>query len=322
MASKNQIAASALRQNTDTARVAILMCTKDGAAFLHDQLQSIADQTHMNWILFVSDDRSTDETKEILGRFADSHGQKMVIRSGPEKGACANFLSLANDPTISADYFAFSDQDDVWYPDKLRRALTWLVTVPSDAPGLYCGRTELMSFDGQSYGFSPLFTRPPSFQNALVQSLGGGNTMVFNRATKKILEATATFEVTSHDWWVYQLVSAAGGVVRYDPQPALKYRQHLNNLSGSNLGWRARFVRIRMLLSGRFRDWNEKNITALKRLPAYLMPPKNRETLELFTKARDASFLKRLDYLRQSGVYRQTFLGNLGLLAAAIIKKI
>ena len=97
------------------AQIAILMCTKNGAAFLAEQLKSIADQTHANWILFVSDDGSTDETRNILRRFADSHEQTTVVRNGPGKGVCANFLSLATDSTIDADYFAFSDQDDVWY---------------------------------------------------------------------------------------------------------------------------------------------------------------------------------------------------------------
>src|SRR5207253_1787714 len=106
-----------------------------------------------------------------------THDQKTIVRNGPANGVCANFLSLATDPAIDADYFAFSDQDDVWYRDKLRRALTWLATVPGDVPALYCGRTELMSIDGRSYGLSPLFTRPPTFRNALVQNLGGGNTM-------------------------------------------------------------------------------------------------------------------------------------------------
>src|SRR6267142_2980219 len=249
MAAKNEIDTSVSHGNIGAERVAILMCTKDGAAFLGDQLKSIADQTHENWMLIVSDDGSIDETKTILERFAESRHQTTMIRNGPAKGVCANFLSLAADPAIDADYFAFSDQDDVWYLDKLRRALTWLVAVPGNVPALYCGRTELMSIDGQSYGFSPLFTRPPTFRNALVQNLGGGNTMVFNRAAKKILESAAAFEVVLHDWWVYQLVTAAGGVVHYDRQPALKYRQHPDNLIGSNLGWRARLSRIRMMLS-------------------------------------------------------------------------
>ena len=184
------------------------------------------------------------------------------------KGVCANFLSLATDPAIDADYFAFSDQDDVWYKDKLQRALTWLVTVPDDVPALYCGRTELVSNDGRSYGFSPLFTRPIAFRNALIQSLGGGNTMVFNKAAKRLLETTGRLDVVLHDWWMYQLVSAVGGAIRYDPQPALKYRQHPDNLIGSNRGWRARLVRIRMMLSGRFRDWNTMNIAALQHVPA------------------------------------------------------
>ncbi len=136
----------------DAAQVAILMCTKDGAAFLDEQLGSIADQSHANWSLFVSDDGSTDETREILRRFAESHAQKTTIRNGPGKGVCANFLSLATDMTIDADYFAFSDQDDIWYKNKLNRALNWLATVPADVPALYCGRTELVSDDGRSYG--------------------------------------------------------------------------------------------------------------------------------------------------------------------------
>src|SRR6516162_5372814 len=111
------------------ARVAILMCTKDGAAFINCQLKSIADQSHKNWILIVSDDGSTDDTVAKIQQFAEVHPQKTTIRRGPGKGVCANFLSLANDSTIDADYFAFSDQDDFWHPDKLQRALAWLTTV-------------------------------------------------------------------------------------------------------------------------------------------------------------------------------------------------
>ena len=235
---------------------------------------------------------------------------------------CANFLSLAIDPAIEADYVAFCDQDDIWHNDKIRRALAWLVTVPDGVPALYCGRTELMSVAAQSYGLSPLFTRPPTFRNALVRNLGGGNTMVFNRAAKKLLELAGTVEAVLHDWWMYQLVSAADGMVHYDPQPAIKYRQHPGNLIGTNLGWRAKLVRLRMLMNGRFRDWNDINIAALRRLPAQLIRPRNREVLELFAQAKSATVLKRLAYLRRSGVYRQTLLGDLGLLAAVMIKRI
>jgi glycosyltransferase involved in cell wall biosynthesis len=322
MPATNEVVPQVPDASIDVAQVAILMCTKNGAAFLDEQLESIADQTHANWTLFVSDDGSTDETRKILNDFAQSHTQKAIVRDGPGMGVCANFLSLATDPTIDADYFAFSDQDDVWYDDKLERALTWLVTVPADIPALYCGRTELVSDDGRPYGFSPLFSRPIAFCNALVQSLGGGNTMVFNKAAKRLLETAGKLEVVLHDWWMYQLISAAGGAIRYDPRPTLKYRQHLDNLIGSNRGWRARLVRFRMILNGRFRDWNTMNIAALRQVPAHLIKPQNRTILQLLDQARTASFPKRLFYLKRCGVYRQTLLGNIGLLVATVLKRI
>ena len=306
----------------DTAHVAILMCTKDGAAFLGEQLASIAGQTHGNWSLIVSDDGSRDATLSILSRFAEGRAQKITVRGGPQQGVCANFLSLATDPSIAADYFAFSDQDDIWYDDKLERALKWIGTVPDGVPAVYCGRTELVSNDGRSYGLSPLFTRPVAFRNAIVQSLGGGNTMVFNAAAKRLLETTGRLDVVLHDWWLYQLVSASGGAVHYDPQPMLKYRQHPDNLIGSNHGWGARLIRLRMIFQGRFRDWNAKNIAALQRIRADLITPQNRATLALFAKAREAPLLQRLYYLKQSGIYRQTLLGNLGLVLATILKRI
>jgi glycosyltransferase involved in cell wall biosynthesis len=307
---------------TEAARVAILLCTKEGAPFLGEQLKSYADQTHANWFLVVSDDGSRDATRETIEGFAAKHPQRVVMREGPRQGVTANFLSLAADPTIEADYFAFSDQDDVWHADKLRRALASLAGAPGDTPALYCGRTELMTENGHTYGLSPLFRRPPSFRNALVQSLGGGNTMVFNRAAKKLVEAAGAQQVVLHDWWLYQLVSAAGGAVVYDPRPMLRYRQHPDNLIGSNRGGQARLLRIRLMLGGRFRDWNDTNMAALRRLPAHLITPANRQVLDLFVAARTAPLPKRLAYLGRSGVYRQTLLGNIGLLAAAILNRI
>src|SRR4029077_3233416 len=114
----------------------------------------------------------------------------------------------------------------------------------------------------------------------------------------------------------------AGGMIRYDARPMVKYRQHPDNLIGSNLGGRARFVQFCRMLKGRFHSWNTINIAALRRLPADLLRPTNREVLALFAKARCASLPKRLYYLAKSGVYRQSLAGNLTLLAATILKRI
>lgn len=317
-----QINAHKSRKGDETASVAILMGTCNGAKFIGEQLQSFADQTHSNWSLFASDDGSADDTEEIIKRFGQSHEQRTTFRRGPGKGVSVNFLTLATDPTIEADYFAFSDQDDIWYRNKLSRSLRWISTVPADVPALYCARTELMTADGRSFGYSPIHSRPPSFRNALVQSLGGGNTMLFNRATKKLLRAAGIQGPAFYDWWMYQLVTAAGGVVRYDPEPVLKYRQHSNNLVGSNRGWNARLLRLRMMLDGEFSRWNDTNIAALQSVPDDLITAQNRDVLRAFAKVRNASLPRRILYLFGSGVYRQTWLDNVGLFLAIGLKKI
>ena len=146
--------------------------------------------------------------------------------------------------------------------------------------------------------------------------------MVFNNATRALLcRAGANLPVATHDWWTYLVVTGCGGKVFYDSKPTLRYRQHDGNLVGMNATLVARFKRLRMLWQGRFSHWSDGNIAALHKLHEKLTP-ESREILEHFVKARQMSFIRRLMYLKRSGIYRQTLLGNLGLIAAAVFRKI
>jgi len=303
-------------------KVAILLCTCHGQRFLGDQIKSIASQTYTNWEIWVSDDRSRDNTHAILNAYkAEWPEGQLSVLAGPCKGFASNFLSLTCNPDINADYCAYSDQDDMWEEDKLERAVTWLNTIPEGIPALYCSRTRLVDADNLSIGFSPLFTKPPHFANALVQNIGGGNTMVFNRAARALLLKGGTnVTVISHDWWAYMVISGCGGRVFYDSYAAIRYRQHCGNLVGSNITWKKKLARIAQLWQGRFKHWNDVNIQALIRLRIDLTPA-NRQTFECFSNARNQSLVPRLIGLKRSGIHRQTLAGNLGLIAASILKK-
>jgi hypothetical protein len=246
----------------------------------------------------------------------------LSVHSGPKTGFATNFLLLTCNASIKADYYAYADQDDIWEKDKIARALQWLESIPTDIPALYCSRTRLIDKCGTEIGLSPLFTKPPSFTNALVQNIGGGNTMVFNSAARALLqEAGEKLPVVSHDWWAYLLITACGGKVFYDTHPTVCYRQHEKNMVGMNSSWPARLKRIKMLWQGRFHDWNDGNINSLESM-LHRLTPENQKILKLFSIARKSSLLRRIMLLKRSGIYRQTLLGNLGLVAAAILGKL
>ena len=302
--------------------VAILLCTYNGARFIKEQLESIHNQVHNNVKVWASDDGSSDQTINILRQYRTAWGdEKLNITSGPQKGFAANFLSLTCNPDIQADFFAFADQDDIWQPKKLSQALTQLQAIPASTPALYCARTQLIDEANNKTGYSPLYKRRPSFNNALVQSLASGNSMVMNKAARDILCKVGPLHIASHDWWAYMLVTGIGGIVIYDRHPNVLYRQHDQNVLGAPPGWRASKKRISMLLAGRFKNWNDINIQALQQARE-LLTRDNKTMLENFSQARRGNVLTRVTRLFISGVYRQTIAGRVALIVAAILKKI
>ena len=308
---------------TQDDHVAVLMGLFNGAANLPEQLNSISWQTHENWSLIVSDDGSCDRGPTLVQKFAEQTTKSVTSINGPRRGFAQNFLHLLTTAGPIVPFAALSDQDDVWLPEKLERAIAMLQTVPKERPALYAGRTVICDAELRPLRRSPLFGLPPGFPNALVQCIGGGNTMVLNRAALDLVQDTARHAVgiVAHDWWIYQIVSGSGGLVIYDTTPMVLYRQHGSNIIGANDSLLASMKRMLKVFSGRYRMWNDANISALDS-SAHWLTPEARETLAKFKEARNGPPHSRLRALRESGVYRQTRRGNHALSFGALIGKL
>lgn len=302
--------------------VAILLATLNGAEFLEEQLESIEVQSHKNWHVWASDDGSSDGTLDLLSDWIGAVGPRRAsLLVGPGEGFVSNFQSLIGDKNINADYFAFCDQDDVWFEDKLERGVSCLRTINPDLPAIYCSRTEMIDAHGNSFrSLSPLFLRAPSFANALVQSIAGANTMVLNRAARDLMARYVNLRPVSHDWWAYQLVTGVGGRLIYDAEPSIYYRQHGGNLIGGNQGWGARLRRLNMLMRGGFAEWNDVNAACLARAwPSLTL--ESRGLLTEFEAIRSAGLSGRISGAFDNRLYRQTRLGNIGMSAAFVMGK-
>jgi len=304
-------------------KVAILLGTYNGQDYIQEQLDSFESQSHTDWNLWVSDDGSIDNTVSIVRDFSKKIGSNRVNQvSGPKKGFATNFLGLIRNLNINADAYAYSDQDDIWMADKLERAVCFLSSVSVKTPALYCSRTIYVDKNNQHLKPSQNFKKSPSFSNALVQNIASGNTMVFNEAARSLLlQLHPDTKIDLHDWVTYILVTGAGGQVCFDQNPSVRYRQHSRNLIGMNVGMIAAIRRFKMLLKGRFREWNDTNEGILKKMDAQLTSS-NRIVFNEFIKARHSKGISRLTFLIRSGVYRQTFLNSLALYFAALISKV
>lgn len=304
-------------------KIAVLLCTYNGTKYIRKQIDSIINQTEVNWTIFASDDGSTDDTLAILSEYQSRLGEdRFIIIKGPGKGFAWNFINLLEASGNEYSHYAFSDQDDEWHTDKLSRGLLYLDKIAAEIPAVHCGRTLLVDENDKEIGYSPLFKKIPSFKNALIQSIAGGNTMMLNNSARSIIIKTPRwYEIVSHDWWIYILITGCNGKVFYDEKPTINYRQHTDNIVGSNMSWLGRIQRISGLLDGKFRVWIQKNLDAMAAMDIPLSK-ENKNVLALFSRARNANFVERVSIFCKLKMYRQTFFGTIALFVAIILKKI
>lgn len=295
-------------------RVTIALCTRNGAAHLRAQLDSYAAQSHAHWDLWVSDDGSTDATREILQDFATRHGAGRSIRilDGPQSGVAANFLSLLCHPDLPAQPVALSDQDDLWLPEKLSLGLADLA---GDTPCLYGAQSIHVDADLTPIGRS-LGGGVPSFGNALVQNIVSGHSAMLNApALALVRRAGVPQGIPYHDWWLYQLMTGAGGRVVVRPDAVLLYRQHGDNAMGSHQGMQATLTRVRQVFSTTFGSWVAANVRALH--ATKVMSPMAQSTLTALETHSGGP--ARLRAFRRHGVSRQGRAGNAALALAVLL---
>lgn len=304
------------RPQTAPPHVSVVMATRNGARHLAEQLESIAAQTHRNWSLFVSDDGSTDGTVAILQDFARRFPVQIV--QGPILGAAANFLSALCHPLLPPGIVALADQDDVWLTGKLSRALRRMEPALGKGPVLYAAESVLTDAALQPLRASSAGRAGPGFGPSLCQNLFGGHTMVLDEQAHRLIRAAGVPDgIAFHDWWVYQLVSGAGGQLILDPAPVARYRQHDTNVLGGAGGALPALRRTGLALRGTWGKQMQAQAQALQSR-SHLLNPDAQKTLQDFLSAPKAG-PGRIAAFRRLGLRRSSAKGNALMLTAALL---
>lgn len=208
----------------------VLMSTYNGQAFLKKQLDSIFEQDYSEKIeTIIRDDGSIDNTKEIISQYPQSDKRIITLIEGTNVGPQKSFLELIR-LSGEADYYFFADQDDIWYKDKISRAINSIR--PYDIPACYCSNYDIYNCDMHKIRRN-VITERPNFKplSIIFYNQIPGCVMGFNKNLMDALKKIKIDNVMMHDSMVLSFCACIGKIV-YDKRPTIAHRIHGDNVVG------------------------------------------------------------------------------------------
>lgn len=300
-----------------THQIDILMATYQGAHYVREQIESIQKQTNQDWRLIVNDDGSTDGTWEILTDLSKIDPRIVLLPRTVRFGVIGNFSSLMQ--YTFAPYIMFSDQDDVWFPNKIAETLAEMKAMEqkygNKTPLLV--HTDLRVVDAQLKPINPSFwqyahldcRRFIKLNRLLTQNVVTGCTMMLNRSLLE-LARPVPLEALMHDWWI-ALVASTFGHISIVPEATMAYRQHGRNQLGAQA-----YGLKRIWHNGLSILWNNKKHQKAKQATLFSqryndkLDPLSRKVLEAYQDYCMGGFLKKRITLIKYGFYKSGFLRN------------
>lgn len=234
-------------------RVNIILPTYNGEQYIEALFQSLINQTYRNIDVWIRDDGSTDGTLAIIQHYCAASFDGVRFHQikddlGNLKTARCCFEILLN--ASPAEYYAFCDQDDVWNPEKIQRAVDFLDTVDDQTCALYAAgyhicdaNLNLIQEGRKPRPFSQLNLGRAFFNYGA--GLGQGFTLVFNRRMKELAFRPGHSEIRGQDVWLWAVVTGLQGIYYYDDYPSAMYRRHGATVTETGKGklqlWKSRF---------------------------------------------------------------------------------
>ncbi|ENN2392583.1 glycosyltransferase family 2 protein [Vibrio alginolyticus] len=134
--------------------VSIIMPTYNSTDTVVESIQSVLSQTYKNWELIIVDDRSTDNTWQVIQTYADKYDNIRVYQNKENLGAGAsrNFAIKK----ARGRFIAFLDSDDLWTEDKLAEQIPFMLE--NNYPLTYTHYSRFTSEEELSVVTAPEYT--------------------------------------------------------------------------------------------------------------------------------------------------------------------
>lgn len=304
---------------TDRKRIQVLLSTYNGAPYLREQLDSFLYQENFRHIkVLIRDDGSTDETPDILQEYSLKSGFEVVV--GENIGVNASYRWLLQHSDPYCDYYAFSDQDDVWLQNKMSLSEQKLDQYGNrEKPLLFFTLSQISDSDLAFLGISMFPSRGGSFYNAMVQNVCPGHTQVFNRSLRELLLQSPAIGIQVFDWWNYLLASSAGEIL-FEPVATVLHRQHGKNAVGYELRFFSKLCRRLKRLSTQDSSALSVQLKVFAQTYSEIIPMEHYVEINRFLDSQ-GTILGRLNYILKSKFYRQSLLDTYAVKLLYVIGK-
>ncbi len=213
--------------------IAVLLSTYNGAQYLCEQLDSIINQTYQDFVIYIRDDGSSDNTVFIIKDYAKKYSHKIVHIEDNfgNLGVRESFEQLMK--KANANYYCFCDQDDYWFPEKLSILTEETKKHPNDIPVLFFSDMELVNAQNKTTNKSYIKKvkySEKTLEQAFIAGGVPGCSMMFNESLKNIYFQNK-LDVLLHDHNIYILAKIFGKII-FNKTQTVKYRIHTNNTIG------------------------------------------------------------------------------------------
>lgn len=294
-------------------KVNILMATYNGEKFLAQQIESIQKQTFKEWNLLIRDDGSSDKTCDIIRNFTAKDSRIRFINENEHHnlGVIKSFFTLVNYEV--ADFYFFSDQDDVWLPEKLSVSLEAAKHKASDVPLLVYTDLKVVNQELNILQDSMIRAQSHHANTTLLPELTEntvtGGTMMINHALAE--KWFTPNDILMHDWFLALLAASLGEIIYLD-LPTQLYRQHDNNVLGART-MDKRFKILREDPKSIFtRYWklihdSQKQASLIVDKYGDIMTANDLELIKCFIKIDKQPFMTRLRWLWKYGYSKNQF---------------
>lgn len=287
-------------------KLAVLLSSYNGEKYIKEQIESILSQQLVDYqlVLIIRDDGSKDGTVNII-KEVQKNNPNIDLIIGNNIGFVASFFELMKRANNNFDYYALSDQDDVWKKDKLQRAIDKLEKYEPTKVQLY--QAASLPVDEHLHPLSRPYCpkRKQTLYNTIIQNISAGHTYVFNQALlDKALDGLDVNQIYMHDSFLTNIAEIFHGL-HYDPFPSTLYRQHSSNRLGEDdsfFGWVRQ--RVERITKGDNLLYAKQIEYIYKKFNTFMTPQESLE-IKSFLDSR-TNIVARIKYLEKTRLYRQT----------------